>query len=100
VLQWCRQHPGVTIDETRYVDGFELDIVIHPKLIIEVDGRHHWDPAHRIADEQRDRHLERRGYCTIRVAASICKEDFLRVLSEAGHHIPTTISPTISLRSQ
>ena len=86
IADWARSHPGVKIEEARFQDGFELDILIHPNINIEVDGTFHREPAKVIADRVRDDHLSAKpnpGLRIIRVPSTITRQAFDQILSEA-----------------
>lgn len=86
VADWASQHPGVTITPQRFQDGFELDILIHPNINIEVDGVFHREPAKVIADKLRDEHLSFKTHPPlhiIRVPSTMPKERFDELLSAA-----------------
>jgi hypothetical protein len=86
VAEWARAHPGVTIEKTRFQDGFELDILINKNINIEVDGAFHREPAKVIADQVRDEHLSLKpnpGLRIIRVPSTITRQAFDQILSEA-----------------
>ncbi|MEE8602429.1 DUF559 domain-containing protein [Euzebya tangerina] len=52
------------------------------KLIIEVDGPHHFSPAQQEADRQRDRRLRALGWTTIRITCYELDENPERVVAE------------------
>lgn len=37
IREWARNHPGIVIDRTQYIDGFQLDLLAN-NINIEVDG--------------------------------------------------------------
>lgn len=93
IREWARNHPGIVIDRTQYIDGFQLDLLAN-NINIEVDGGHHLEPAKVIADKVRDEYLSHKphpGIRIIRVPSNISKEEFDRTLSQALAENPSGI---------
>jgi very-short-patch-repair endonuclease len=82
VADWVRDIPGVRLNSSRYVDGFEIDIsftVGSPSaphhINIEVDGSHHKEPAQELCDSLRDIYLRKvRGWQVVRIPSSADQE--------------------------
>ncbi len=86
VREWARNHPGVVIDRTQYIDGFQLDLLVNNNINIEVDGGHHLEPAKVLADNLRDQYLSHNphpGLRIIRVPSNISREEFDQIISQA-----------------
>jgi len=76
-----RQHPGLFTAQTPLC-GYIPDLLADKlRLVVEIDGPHHLQPAQRAHDETRDRHLRAAGYDTLRFTHYEVMHDLDRVLS-------------------
>jgi very-short-patch-repair endonuclease len=64
------------------IEGYIVDFACFgSRLIIEVDGGQHGDPAHRERDETRDGHLRGEGFRVLRFWNSQLNENFEGVVA-------------------
>jgi hypothetical protein len=87
---YLKEYPNATLLNLAYQDGFEIDLVIRVGQTIvnvEVDGGYHDEPAKRIADAQRDEHLQsklqRFNFTIVRVPSNASQEHLFKALDEA-----------------
>lgn len=74
-LRGC-QHTAWFRRQVVLVDRCIVDFCcLSARLVVELDGPYHHEPARKRADARRDRRLERAGYRVVRVSAELMLAD-------------------------
>jgi len=72
-------------------DGLIVDFLAPArKLVIEVDGAYHLEPARKKADARRQHRLERAGYCVLRLSAELVLADLPEALRRVREALAAT----------
>ena len=67
-LREFRRHYGLHVRKQAPIGPYFVDFVVHEKkLVIEVDGEHHFEPEQMARDVTRDNWLGERGYRVLRL---------------------------------
>ncbi|RNC94726.1 MAG: endonuclease domain-containing protein [Oricola sp.] len=88
-LREFRKRYGVHVRRQAPVGPYITDFAIHDlKLVIEVDGQHHFEPARIARDRQRDDWLKGQGYKVLRFNTGELDDSFdgcvEEIMREAG----------------
>lgn len=76
-LRQFKRWYGIHVRRQAPVGPYVADFVVHShKLVIEVDGEHHFEPARQIRDRRRDQWFSSQGFATIRLNTSELDEQF------------------------
>ncbi len=98
-LREFRRWYGIHVRKQAPIGIYVVDFVVHEhKLVIEVDGEHHFEPERQRLDRERDEWLARQGYRVLRLSTGElsdsfdgCIEEILRALGlmEERQRTPT-----------
>lgn len=88
-LRQFKKAHGLHVRKQTPVGPFIADFVIHAiKLVIEVDGEHHFEPDGQARDTKRDAWLKLEGYRVLRFSTGDLEEAFEgcieEIMREAG----------------
>ena len=73
----------VNVRRQHNIENFILDFYIaEKKIAIEIDGRQHELPEHRIADEKRDSDLKKWGITVLRYSNDSVRNNFISVAAD------------------
>lgn len=73
----------VTVRRQKIIENYIVDFYIAcRKIVIEVDGRQHFEPDHREADEKRDVDLAKWGITVLRYTNKDVRQNFNAVASD------------------
>ena len=86
----------VTVNRQRILGDYIVDFYIHKaKLVIELDGDQHGDPANRKKDQLRDAWLRAQGMTVLRYPNSAITSSFESVCQDILAHLPGVSEPEI-----
>jgi very-short-patch-repair endonuclease len=91
-LRQFRRWYGIHVRRQAPIGSYVVDFVVHERrIVIEVDGEHHFEPERQIRDRKRDEWLAGQGYAVLRFntgeiadAFEGCIEEILRELGLMG----------------
>ena len=84
---FLRSYP-VRFLRQKVIDNYIVDFYCHDaRLIIELDGSQHYDPAAERKDFERTRHLESRGLTVIRFPNNAVNQNFRGVCEYIDNHV-------------
>lgn len=64
----------------KVIDNYIVDFYCHSaRLVIELDGSQHYEEKSQEKDKQRDRALQSRGLCVVRIPNNALKQNFKEV---------------------
>ncbi|MBX3569764.1 MAG: endonuclease domain-containing protein [Rhizobiaceae bacterium] len=82
-LKEFRRWYGIHVRRQAPIDPYIVDFAIHEqRLIIEVDGEHHFSEAGMAADRKRDAWLKERGYRILRFSTGDLSDSFNGCIEE------------------
>jgi very-short-patch-repair endonuclease len=104
-LRQFRRWYGIHVRRQAPIGSYVVDFVVHERrIVIEVDGEHHFEPERQIRDRKRDEWLAGQGYAVLRFntgeiadAFEGCIEEILRELGLMGT-VKDTPTPSASPR--
>jgi len=101
-LRQFRRWYGIHVRRQAPIGGYVADFAVHERrIVIEVDGEHHFEPGRRVRDRNRDEWLAGQGYTVLRFSTGElsdsfdgCVEEILRALGQMGRRLTPTPDPS------
>ena len=90
------KHLSVTVNRQKVIGRYIVDFYIHKeKLVIELDGDQHGEPAGLAKDEKRDAWLREQGMTVLRYPNTAVNTSFEEVCRDILLHLPSVPEPEI-----
>ena len=90
------KHLSVTVNRQKVIGRYIVDFYIHKeKLVIELDGDQHGEPAGLAKDEKRDAWLREQGMTVLRYPNTAVNTSFEEVCRDILLHLPGVPEPEI-----